>query len=72
MKEPKGAQALREIGWRYNVPGDDESDAILIYLTARWMQKKIIYLGKDYWIPSLYIPVWERPGYKPKQRRTKK
>lgn len=73
--DPKGRQALIDIGWRYTIPGsDDESDAIIMYLTARWMQKKIIYLGKDYWIPSFYTPAWQRTGYKPKtkQKRTKK
>lgn len=75
MKDPKGRQALTEIGWRYPIPAsEDESDAIILYLCARWMQKKVIYLGKDYWIPSFYKPAWEKPGYKPKtkQKRTKK
>jgi Holliday junction resolvasome RuvABC endonuclease subunit len=64
QKDPKGREALKQIGWGYDIPKtDDEADAILIHLAHKFYTKGV------YWLSPLK---WVRSWYEPKPKKKKK
>lgn len=56
-KDPKGIEALKQINWGFRMPGtDDEADAIIIYLSWRFYQQKVLWFSEKQYVHSWYMP----------------